>query len=112
MVWQKSVKFSVQIYRATTHFPDEEKFGLTNQMRRSAVSIPANIAEGAGRNSEKEFKHFLAIANGSVNELETFLVICCELDFLKKDIAEKLTADLLEIQKMIQGLKKALVNIK
>lgn len=83
-VWKKSMNLVKTIYSATKCFPREEQFGLTNQIRRCAVSIPSNIAEGAGRNSPKEFNHFLSIALGSCFELETQIIIGNELDYLKK----------------------------
>jgi four helix bundle protein len=73
-VWKKAVDFVVNIYRETGTFPSEEKFGLTSQIRRAAVSIPANIAEGAARQSDKEFNHFIAVAQGSCSEVETELL--------------------------------------
>ena len=74
-VWKMSVEFVVEVYECIKHFPSDEKFGLTSQIRRAAVSIPANIAEGAARQPDKEFFHFLAIAQGSASELETELLI-------------------------------------
>src|SRR5215470_16037026 len=73
--WNKGVEFVTEIYRETDGFPTEERYGLTSQIRRAAVSIPANIAEGAGRFSKKEFAHFLSNAQGSASELETELII-------------------------------------
>jgi len=74
-IWQKAINLSIGVYEITSNFPKEEKYGLISQIRRSAVSIPSNIAEGAGRNSNKEFVHFLSIANGSAFELQTQLII-------------------------------------
>src|SRR5690606_31265320 len=74
-IWNRAMELAVQVYKATETFPAEEKFGLTSQSRRAAVSIPSNIAEGAGRNSVKEFNNFLGIANGSSYELQTQLII-------------------------------------
>jgi four helix bundle protein len=74
-VWKKAVEFSVQIYKATEGFPRDERFGLTSQLRRAAVSIAANIAEGAGRKSKKEFANFLSISQGSASEVETEIII-------------------------------------
>ncbi|MCM3902326.1 MAG: four helix bundle protein, partial [Pyrinomonadaceae bacterium] len=72
--WSKSVDLVVEVYRATERFPKEERYCLTSQVRRAAVSVPANIAEGAGRYSQKEFAHFLSNAQGSASELETELI--------------------------------------
>lgn len=105
MVWQNSRKLVKQIYNLTGKFPLEEKFGLANQIQRAAVSIPSNIAEGAGRNSDKEFKRFLFIANGSIAELETQLLICEKLDFADQADIYSLLRRTEEIRKMIFGLK-------
>ena len=82
-VWKKSIQFVKRVYEITLKFPDDEKYGLTNQMRRCAVSIPSNIAEGDGRNLKKEFKQFLYISLGSISELETQLIISSKLNYLK-----------------------------
>ena len=92
-----------EVYCRTDNFPDSEKYGLTNQMRRCAVSIPSNIAEGAGRNSKKEFKQFLYISLGSISELETQLIISSKLNYLKN---KSLLDELNEIRKMLFGLIK------
>ncbi|HEV8618250.1 MAG TPA: four helix bundle protein, partial [Candidatus Udaeobacter sp.] len=81
-VWKKSIDFVVKVYKATEAFPKDEKFGLTSQLRRPAVSIPANIAEGAARRSAKEFAHFLSNSQGSASEVETELLISRKLSFL------------------------------
>jgi four helix bundle protein len=81
-VWQKAVDFTVEIYRVTESFPKDERFGLTSQIRRASVSIAANIAEGAGRKSTKEFLKFLSIAQGSASEVETEIVIAHRLSYL------------------------------
>ena len=73
------------VYKHTSQFPEDEKYGLTSQIKRSVVSIPSNIAEGAGRNSKKEFRNFLGIANGSVNELHTPLELALRLNYIKKE---------------------------
>ena len=83
-VWQESIDLVTEIYRLTESYPKEEVYGLTSQMRRAAVSIPSNIAEGAGRNSSKEFVQFLHIALGSIAELETQLIISQKLGFVEK----------------------------
>jgi four helix bundle protein len=98
-VWQKAVELTKLIYELTKDFPTEEKFGLTNQIRRASVSIPSNIAEGAGRNSDKEFVQFLAIAAGSSYEVETQLIIAIELNYTNN--IENVFRLIEEIQKML-----------
>ena len=78
-VWKKAVDFVVEVYKTTEHFPKEERFGLTSQIRRASVSVAANIAEGAARKSIKEFSHFLSNAQGSASEVETELLISFRL---------------------------------
>ena len=107
-VWQKGRLLVKDIYSATQKFPKDELFGITSQMRRSAVSIPANIAEGCGRNSDNELSRFLDIANGSAFELETLVILCFDLEFFKQDEFERFDAKLNEIQKMIFGLKQSI----
>ena len=88
-VWQKAMELVKVTYIITTQLPKAEQYGLISQINRCAVSIPSNIAEGAGRNSPKEFLHFLSIANGSAFELETQLLLLVELDLLKQEKLEK-----------------------
>jgi four helix bundle protein len=83
-VWQEVKDLCLKVYKLSASFPETEKFGLTLQIKRSAVSVPINIAEGAGRNSEKDFARFIAIAQGSLYQLETQLIIANELGFIKK----------------------------
>ena len=97
-----------EIYRITAQFPGEEKFGLVSQMRRAAVSIPSNIAEGAARNSRKEFINFLHIAQGSIAELETQIIISNKLNFIDSSQTEFLLSEIDEISKMIIGLQRSL----
>ena len=104
-VWKKSMDLVEGVYRLTKSFPDSEKYGLTNQMRRCAVSIPSNIAEGDGRNLKKEFKQFLYISLGSISELETQLIISSKLNYLKD---KSLLDELNEIRKMLFGLIKSI----
>lgn len=82
LVWQKAMELVMEVYRATAEFPDTEKFGLTAQMRRAAVSIPSNIAEGSGRGTDREFARFLQIARGSLLELETQIMIAARLSLM------------------------------
>ena len=105
-VWQKAIDLVVAVYRVTEHFPKEEMYGLINQMRRAAVSIASNIAEGAARGTKAEFKKFLAIAQGSASELETQVTIAGRLGFPIE--TEKFLSELDEISRMIVGLRKAL----
>ena len=107
-VWSNSINLVTQVYQITNNFPKEELFGLTSQIRRSAVSIPSNIAEGAARTSRKEFHKFLSIASGSASELETQLIISKNLNYLNTENSESLINELITIQKMIQGLMKNL----
>jgi len=107
-VWKKAMDLVVFVYQATSPFPDSERFGLTNQIRRSVVSIPSNIAEGAARTSDKEFLHFLSIALGSLAELETQLIIANRLKYISDTILETCDIELTSIRKMILGLKKSL----
>lgn len=109
-VWQKGIELVKMIYSATDSFPKTELFGLTSQIRRSAVSIPSNIAEGAGRNSEKELIHFLYITLGSASELETQIIIAKELSFLEKDKSNEIQERILEIIKMTSSLVKSIKN--
>ena len=105
-LWQKAIDLVVEVYRVTENFPKEEIYGLINQMRRAAVSIASNIAEGAARGSNAEFRKFLAIAQGSAAELETQIIIAGRLGFQIK--TEKLLSELDEISRMIVGLRKSL----
>jgi four helix bundle protein len=103
-VWKKSVDFVVNVYKATEQFPSDEKFGLTSQIRRASVSIPANIAEGAGRKSNKEFIHFLSIAQGSASEVSTEILIAHRLEYIDLERFTELNSDLDNIGRMITGL--------
>ncbi len=105
IVWKKSLTLASRVYRLTERLPMKERFGLIQQMNRCVVSIPSNIAEGAGRNSNKEFNHFLGIANGSSYELETQITLCIELNYFKNEEAIETTGLLNEIQKMIYSLQ-------
>ncbi|OPX20473.1 MAG: four helix bundle protein [Desulfobacca sp. 4484_104] len=107
-VWRKSIDLVKEIYQITGKFPPSEIYGLTNQIRRAAVSIPSNIAEGQGRNSAKEFRQFLGIALGSVAEIETQLIIAQEIGYLSNEKFDFLIISLDTIRKMIKSLAKAL----
>ena len=104
IVWQKSMELTRIIYTLTKRFPQGEIFGLTNQIRRAVVSIPSNIAEGFGRNSDKQFIHFLKIAKGSAAELETQLLISRDLSYLTAKDAKSTLALYDEIARMLGAL--------
>jgi four helix bundle protein len=103
-VWKRSVEFVVEIYQVTESFPKDERFGLISQIRRAAVSIPANISEGAARRTNKEFLQFLAIAQGSASEIETELLISYKLGFLAETQLGSLNKTLDDIGRMLTGL--------
>jgi four helix bundle protein len=103
-IWQKAMDLTVNIYKVTSEFPKTELYGITSQIRRCAVSVPSNIAEGAGRNTDSEFNHFLGIANGSSFELMTQIELAKRLDLIDEKTSEKLLNEIDEIQKMTRGL--------
>lgn len=105
VVWQKSVELVVLLYKITDSFPKVEQFGLTSQIRRAAVSIPSNIAEGSKRSTENDFKHFLSMAWGSGAELDTQLEIARRLGFLDNHTFEQAYILLTEVMKMLPALK-------
>ena len=107
-VWIKALEVAKKIYELTRSFPDEEKFGLTSQIRRCAVSIPSNIAEGQARNSARQFIHFLQIAHGSAAELETQILICESIGLLDPKECENLISDIHHITGMIINLTSTL----
>ncbi len=108
LIWKKSRIFCFEIYALTSSFPSDEKFGITNQLRRASVSIPSNIAEGSSRNSNKDFARFLEIAIGSAYEIETQLLIASDLGFLKIENLEHLLILLEEIIKMTSKFRATL----
>jgi four helix bundle protein len=107
-IWNKAIDFSVDIYKASSSFPADERYGLISQIRRAAISIPSNIAEGAGRNSNKEFCNFLGIANGSSYEVQTQLVIANKLGLLQNDVLNELLRQIEELQKMNYAFQQML----
>jgi len=109
-IWQKARELVKEIYLLTDAFPDEEKYGLISQIRRCSVSIPSNIAEGAGRDTQKAFNNFLSISLGSSYELETQLILCSDLKYIEENQLAEMSVKLTEIQKMLSGLKKSLTN--
>jgi len=107
-IWNKAMDIAVKTYLLSADFPKEEKFGLTSQIRRSAVSISSNIAEGSGRNTDGEFKNFLGIASGSSYELFTQLILSYKLKLVEKDLVDPIISEVLEVQKMNYALIKSL----
>jgi four helix bundle protein len=106
--WSKAIELVTDVYKSSEHFPKEERYGLTGQIRRAAVSIPANLAEGAGRRSQKEFAHFLSNSQGSASELETELIIANRLGYLDEATFAKLIGQLERIGRLITGLVRHL----
>jgi four helix bundle protein len=107
-VWQLGMEVAEQVYRLTANFPKSETYGLSSQMRRSAVSIPSNIAEGQGRDSTKEFLHFLAIAFGSICELETQLLLSNRFNYLSNEDLQAVMVILTATSKTTRGLQRSL----
>lgn len=105
VAWQKAMRLVKEVYRVTRHFPKEEIYGLTNQLRRAAVSVPSNLAEGHGRFSRKEFRQFIGHARGSLLEVETQLEIARDLGYLNGANASELLAETGEIGRVLNGLK-------
>lgn len=106
-VWKRAMKLTKEVYQVTRSFPSDERFGLTNQIRRAAVSIPSNLAEGHARAGAPEFARFISISMGSVADLETQLMLARELEYGDPEALEKTLHDLNEIGKMLRGLAKA-----
>ena len=107
-LWKVAHQLSLTVYRLTCRFPKHEAYGLTSQMRRCAVSVPSNVAEGWGRRSTKDFLRHLAIANGSLEELRYFLILARDLDYCSNDDIAALNADVDRIGAMITALEKSL----
>lgn len=109
-VWKKSMDFACDLYGLTLLLPREERFGLSDQLRRAAISVPSNIAEGQSRNSSKEFIHFLSISKGSLAEMETQLILCGRLGFIPQPQIDDYISRLHGISRMIKGLMDSLEN--
>ncbi|MDD5326663.1 MAG: four helix bundle protein [Phycisphaerae bacterium] len=110
LVWQKSMVLVTDAYKGTRSFPKDEIYGLASQMRRSAVSIPSNIAEGYGRNSRSDYVRFMRIAMGSLYELQTQLDISLNLGYITRDCHEELFESSREIERMLSSLMRKLEN--
>ncbi len=111
-VWQKSHQLTLDVYKVVRNFHKEEMFGLTSQMKRASSSIPMNIAEGCGRNSDRDFARFLIISFGSANELEYQIILSIDLNFISFEQGQILLIQIEEIKKMLNGLITRLNNPK
>jgi four helix bundle protein len=109
-VWQKAYQLCITIYKITKHFPKEEQYGLTSQIRRSAVSVPSNIAEGYGRKTTQEYMQSLYIAYGSHCELETQIMLSKDLGYIKSDDFQELQQNIGDVERMLKALIKSLQN--
>ena len=109
-VWIRSIALVKDIYRITNQFPKMEQYGLVSQMQRASISIPANIAEGSAKSSNKEFSHFLEISSGSICELETMTIIAKELGYINDETFNFLDKEIQEVYLMIKSLKSQLLN--
>lgn len=107
-IWQRGVALASKVYELTSTFPADEKYGLSSQLKRASVSISSNIAEGSGRNSDKDFQNFLGYAYGSLCEVDTQLQIAVNLNFVKPDEIKELLSEIDELQRMIYGFRKNL----
>jgi four helix bundle protein len=105
-VWDKAHKLTLQLYKLTASFPKEELYGLTSQIRRAASSIPGNIAEGSGRNTQVELARFIHIAGGSASELEYHLILAHDLGYIDSKIYSELDIAINEIKRMLHGFEK------
>ncbi|MHB8646515.1 MAG: four helix bundle protein [Thermomicrobiales bacterium] len=110
IVWQRAKDLVEDVYRVTESRPTREAYSLTNQVRRSVVSIPANIAEGQGRSSAREFAHHVAIANGSLYETETHMLIAQRLRYLDKQTCDSLISQSAEVARLLNGLMRSLAT--
>ena len=110
IVWQKSMDVVTLIYKLVKQFPDDEKFGLISQIKRSSVSVPSNIAEGYGRNYTKDYIRFLNIARGSLYEMQTQLQVALNLDFIVEEDLNEINSLSVEVEKMLNSLINKLVN--
>jgi four helix bundle protein len=110
--WKKARSLVKDVYQATRTFPRDETYGLTNQIRRAAVSVPSNIAEGYGRGALNDYIRFLQMARGSLFELQTQLLLAGDLDYLDEDKVEGLTSQTEEVRRILQGLIASLVKLR
>ncbi len=109
-VWQKAIELTKVVYSITENFPKREHYGLASQMRRAAVSVASNIAEGASRHTDRDYAHFLVMARGSLAELTTQSIIACEVGFISVEIQKNLEIQADEVSRMLNGLKSKLTT--
>jgi four helix bundle protein len=107
-IWQRSMDLAEIVYKLTDGFPREERYGMSSQLQRCSVSIPSNIAEGAGRATNKQFKHFLEMSMGSCNEMQTQLELSCRFTYIEKEVHDNVTGGALQIYKMILSFYNSL----
>jgi len=107
-IWQKGMSLAKSVYRLTTRFPADERFGLSAQMRRAAVSVPSNIAEGQARHGTREFLQFLSHASGSLAELETQILLSMDLGYCKESEVSSISNEIGELQKMVAAIRRKL----
>ncbi|MBL8865053.1 MAG: four helix bundle protein [Planctomycetia bacterium] len=108
VAWQKAMELVVEIYQTTAASPNGERYGLTNQVRRAAVSIPSNIAEGQGRGPSQDFVRFLCVARGSLQEVDTQIILATRLGYLPQDDCDRLSERIIEPAKIINGLIRSI----
>lgn len=108
VIWQRAMQLVKSVYRLTKAFPPDERYGLALQMRRAAVSVPSNIAEGQGRQGPKGFAHFLSITRGSLLELETQLLLSIDLGYVERSEAARAEGEIVEVQKMAAAIRRKL----
>lgn len=108
-IWQKGMSVAVDVYRCTKQFPAQERYGLTQQMQRSAVSVPSNIAEGSQRTTDKDFSHFIAIARGSLAELETQIMLAQQLNYIEEESTNDLQTNIEELKGMLYCFQRKLI---
>ncbi len=106
VAWQKAMQLTKEVYVLTKNFPSIEQYGLVSQIQRAVVSIPSNIAEGAGRPTQKELVHFLSFSLGSAYELETELLLARELDYITEEQSKQINTEVVEVQKLVYSLMK------
>jgi four helix bundle protein len=110
VVWNRAMEFAEEVYRLCEGFPTTERWRLIDQVSRAAVSVPGNIAEGQGRSTSKDFAHFLAVAKGSLNEAETYLLLSIRLGYLTERRAEAALAMIVEVSKMLAALRASILG--